>query len=455
VNLTGLLNTEINSTEELETRVNRVTGTLVEAFHEACPLKKVRTKGPIHNYWTPQLSELRKDARRLQRWAQARGFPEEDNERFKAARHAFEYSLRAAKELSFHTYCEEIRSLLSAARLYRVLAGGKTIRLGSVELPDGSLTPGARETMDHLLKQHFPRDPNREPADDYDHTPVETPLLQEVANDNLVKRVLGSFGPYKAAGPDEIFPAMLTVGREILTPVLGTILRACLRFGYIPTSWRRTRAVFIPKPAKDSYQRTISWRPISLTSFLLKTLERLIDRHLRTSTLERRLKRAGQCAYLRGASTELALHRFVNQAEKALRNQEYGLAVLLDIEGAFSHATFRSMINGMRREGLNECCIRTVRHMLETRTVCTGLMGETAEQNVERGCPQGGVLSPLLWILLVGEILDILGRDFPQLMSQAFADDLGILQWGMDLPTVTNIVQQALNSVLSGANAPT
>jgi len=129
--------------------------------------------------------------------------------------------------------------------------------------------------------------------------------------------------------------------------------------------------VFIPNPGR-SYQKASSWRPISLTSFLLKALERLIDWHLRTNALEGRLKSAGQCAYLRGASTELALHRFVNQAEKALRNQKFGRGVLLDVEGAFSHVTFRSMINGMRRERVDECCIRTVQHMLETRTVSTG-----------------------------------------------------------------------------------
>jgi len=110
---------------------------------------------------------------------------------------------------------------------------------------------------------------------------------------------------------------------------------------------------------------------------MLKALERLLDWQLRTPALVARLKEAAQYAYLRGASTELALHRFINQAEKALRNQEIALGVLLDIEGAFSHVTFRSMINRMRRDGLDECRIRTVGHRLGTRSVTTGLMGKT------------------------------------------------------------------------------
>jgi len=99
------------------------------------------------------------------------------------------------------------------------------------------------------------------------------------------------------------------------------------------------------------------------------------------------LKEAGQCAYLKGASTELALHRFVAVAEKAIRNQQYALGILLDIEGAFNSATFRSMTAAMRREGLDTVCIRLVQHMLETRTVKAEIMGEIISRKVEKGCP--------------------------------------------------------------------
>jgi hypothetical protein len=43
--------------------------------------------------------------------------------------------------------------------------------------------------------------------------------------------------------------------------------------------------VFIPKPGSDSYGRPKDFRPISLTLFLLKTMERLVDRFLRDEIL--------------------------------------------------------------------------------------------------------------------------------------------------------------------------
>jgi hypothetical protein len=40
---------------------------------------------------------------------------------------------------------------------------------------------------------------------------------------------------------------------------------------------RAVRVIFIPKPGRDSYELAKSFRPISLTSFFLKTMERLVD----------------------------------------------------------------------------------------------------------------------------------------------------------------------------------
>lgn len=46
--------------------------------------------------------------------------------------------------------------------------------------------------------------------------------------------------------------------------------------------WREVKLVFLPTAGRQSYTLAKSlFRPISHTSFLLKTLERLVDRYLR------------------------------------------------------------------------------------------------------------------------------------------------------------------------------
>jgi len=49
--------------------------------------------------------------------------------------------------------------------------------------------------------------------------------------------------------------------------------------------WRQVKVVFIPKPSSNSYSGHRDYRPVSQTSFLLKTLERLVDMYLRDETL--------------------------------------------------------------------------------------------------------------------------------------------------------------------------
>ncbi|KAG8173332.1 hypothetical protein JTE90_012380 [Oedothorax gibbosus] len=60
---------------------------------------------------------------------------------------------------------------------------------------------------------------------------------------------------------------------------------ACLVYGHIPEAWRQSKAVFIPKPGKADYSVAKAFRPICLSSFLLKTLEKMVDRYIRDEVL--------------------------------------------------------------------------------------------------------------------------------------------------------------------------
>jgi len=74
--------------------------------------------------------------------------------------------------------------------------------------------------------------------------------------------------------------------------------------------------VFIPKPGRNSYSGPRDYRPISLTLFLLKTMERLVDRYLRDEVLALVPLHPNQHAYQAGKSVETALHQLVVWVEK-------------------------------------------------------------------------------------------------------------------------------------------
>jgi hypothetical protein len=147
-------------------------------------------------------------------------------------------------------------------------------------------------------------------------------VAAKVVTYRRVEWAIDSFAPYKSPGADGIFLAMLQQGREILIPYLIKIFCACLATGYVPTAWPQVKVVFIPKPGRSSYCGPKDFRPISLTSFLLKTLKRLVDRFLRDEILASRPLHPYQQAYQAGKSVETALHQLVVRVEKALDQRE-------------------------------------------------------------------------------------------------------------------------------------
>jgi hypothetical protein len=64
----------------------------------------------------------------------------------------------------------------------------------------------------------------------------------------------------------------------------------------------------VPKPGRTSYVQAKSFHLISLTSFLLKTMERLVDRYTRDGVLVEHPLHSHQQAHQTGRSVQTALH---------------------------------------------------------------------------------------------------------------------------------------------------
>lgn len=99
----------------------------------------------------------------------------------------------------------------------------------------------------------------------------------------------------------------------------------------------------------------------------------------------------------------------------------------------------------MRDRGIDETTLVWVESMLTTRTVRMTLFDCTLDVRVTRGCPQGGVLSPLLWSIVVDCLINELNS--ADLYTQGYADDLVISIVGKCPDTVSSLMQNALRKV--------
>jgi hypothetical protein len=156
--------------------------------------------------------------------------------------------------------------------------------------------------------------------------------------------------------------------------------------------------VFIPKPGRNTYSGPRDYRPISLTSFLLKNMERSVDRYLRNEALALVPLHPNQHAYQAGKSVETALHQLAVWAEKALDNQETALGTFLDIEVAFNDTCYDTVRNALLRHGSDYTIVRWIRATLEGRVAVATFNGFSVGFAISRGCPQGGgvVTTPMV-----------------------------------------------------------
>jgi hypothetical protein len=137
--LSALPISQIQSVNEIEEKVSKVTEVLRQGFYKACPLKKTKTRSKTKSYWSPELTHLRAEARRLGRQVNsATRLPVEAWNTYAEARKAFKRALRQAKRAAYKAYCTSIETYSDASRAYKIIAGDKCVRLGPMELPNGS-----------------------------------------------------------------------------------------------------------------------------------------------------------------------------------------------------------------------------------------------------------------------------------------------------------------------------
>ena len=91
-----------------------------------------------------------------------------------------------------------------------------------------------------------------------------------------LKKVRAAFrhmGSFKLAGPDGNKPIVMKHFGPKALGCITKIYQVIYSTGYIPMEFRKSRVVFMPKPQKADYVEAGSFRPISLTQFLFKTME--------------------------------------------------------------------------------------------------------------------------------------------------------------------------------------
>ena len=242
-------------------------------------------------------------------------------------------------------------------------------------------------------------------------------------------------------GADRIHNAFLKALSDDQHHSLLLLFNQSFQLGVVPSAWKEGIILPISKPGKDPSLPS-SYRPITLLSCLGKLMERLVAARLDFIAESLPLLSPDQCGFRRGRSTLDVLLRLEHRIRMAQSSSEVCLVVYVDLKSAFDKVWVDGLLYKLAKAGIRGAMARWLHSYLTSRVSRVRLQGILSDPlPVLAGVPQGSVLSPLLFNLMLMDVPRCDGVDI-----FLYADDITICCSGPTMCAAKAVMQRYLDS---------
>ena len=225
----------------------------------------------------------------------------------------------------------------------------------------------------------------------------------------------------KAIDTDCIHPKMLKRSGPNFRELLLRLFNKCMEEKTWP--WVTNKVIFMRKPGKSNYSSPSSYRPITISSYVGKLFERLLESRIRAFAEHEGILDNEQEGFRKQKSTVRLLYRLLLQCKNLKLKKQLGTLISLDLEKAFDSVWINGLLWKLNHIGITGNILGLIESFLRNRQLFVEI-GEfqSEEFKTDIGVPQGAVLSPLLFIIFVSEMFNGIDAD-----KFKFADDGNLL----------------------------
>lgn len=210
----------------------------------------------------------------------------------------------------------------------------------------------------------------------------------------------------KASGADGLNIDMIRLCIPTLLPYLAHIVNFCLLHSVFPDVWKKARV--IPLPKKQNVNDFSDLRPVSILPILSKILEKIMQVQFQEHLSKNKIISPYQSGFRSGHSCETALLKITDDIIDAWDKGKLTCLVLLDYSRAFDTLNHDLLISKLRYVGLSEDSVNLFSSYLRNRFQAVEYEGRLSGWlPINRGVPQGSMLSPLLYNTYVFDLHSI------------------------------------------------
>ena len=234
---------------------------------------------------------------------------------------------------------------------------------------------------------------------------------------NVVRDILNSFKD-KSCSINQIPTSVYKFISNLISPILCSLINRSVFTGRFPECLKTAKVVPLFKSGERTNPK--NYRPISVLPFLSKVFERAVHAQLYSYFEKKAILCNNQFGFRRGKSTLQSCAGYLQYVYDALDNDRNVVSIFLDFQKAFDSVDHQILLRKLYHYGIRGFMHCWLGSYLEGRTQFVNVLDQNSSMcNMSYGVPQGSVLGPFLFLVLIND----LPNTSDNLSFNLFADD--------------------------------